>query len=401
MNIILFDSEARHQLLPFTHTRPVADIRCGIMTMRSRWELLLQCGSSTLTQPYLQQAFPPLPNDHNIYVNAAIFATQDLADVICRLRDEEALVQDEILIAARSRQAFSTPEELWTAAKSFVPVAYRSFFNSLDFVWEIFTRNGRAISDDFTLLTKGRQSQELPEYVTAIGKENIFIEPGAKVYPCIINASTGPVYIGREAEIMEGCMIRGPFSLNEHAVLKMGSKVYGPTTVGNGSKVGGEISNVVFFANSNKGHDGFLGNAVIGEWCNLGADTNCSNLKNNYDEVKIWNEHEQKSVRTGLQFCGLLMGDHSKCSINTMFNTGTVVGVSANIFGSGFPEKFVPSFSWGNGNEATTYKLEKAIDTANRMMARRNTELSAAEIAVLKHVFDNTEKQRTLIHANA
>ena len=401
MNTILFDSDVRHQLLPFTHTRPVADIRCGIITMRNRWELLLQSGSSTLTQQYLQQAFPLLPNDLNVYINAAIFATQDLADVITQLHKDEALVQNNILIAFKRDQAFLSPEELLATAKKYTQVTYRSFFNSLNFVWDIFTQNGRAISEDFALLTKGRQSQELPEYVTAIGRENIFIEPGARMYPCIINAGTGPVYIGKDAEVMEGSLIRGPFALNEHAVLKMGSKVYGPTTIGNNCKVGGEISNVVFLANSNKGHDGLLRNAVIGEWCNLGADTNCSNLKNNYDEVKIWNEHEQKSVRTGLQFCGLLMGDHSKCSINTMFNTGTVIGVSANIFGSGFPEKFVPSFSWGNGSEATTYKLEKAIDTANRMMARRNTGLSTAEIAVLKHIFDNTEKQRALIHADA
>lgn len=398
MNIILFDSEARHQLLPFTHTRPVADIRCGILTMRRRWEMLLHSGSSSLTQPYLQQAFPMLPNDVNVYINAAIFGTQDLADAITQLKEGEVLTQDHMLIAIKSSQAFLTTEELSSTAESYHQVPYRSFFNSLNFPWDIFTHNGQAISEDFALLTKGRQSQELPDYVTAIGKEHIFIEPGAKIYPCIINAITGPVYIGKDAEVMEGSMIRGPFALNEHAALKMGTKVYGPTTIGNGCKVGGELSNVVFFANSNKGHDGFLGNAVVGEWCNLGADTNCSNLKNNYDEVKVWSEHEQKSVKTGLQFCGLLMGDHSKCSINTMFNTGTVVGVSANIFGSDFPDKFVPSFTWGSGSEATTYKLEKAVDTANRMMARRNTTLSAAELAVLKHIFEHTEKQRNLIH---
>ncbi|RYZ22555.1 MAG: glucose-1-phosphate thymidylyltransferase, partial [Sphingobacteriales bacterium] len=254
------------------------------------------------------------------------------------------------------------------------------------------------IKDDFALLTKGRQSQLLPGYVTALHTENIFIEPGAKVYPCIINAEKGPVYIGKDAEIMEGCIIRGPFALGEHAVLKMGAKVYGATTLGPGCKVGGEISNVVFFANSNKGHDGFLGNAVIGEWCNLGADTNCSNLKNNYDEVKIWDEHEQKSVKTGLQFCGLLMGDHSKCGINTMFNTGTVAGVSCNIYGAGFPEKFIPSFSWGGPEGMVTYALDKALATANRMMIRRDKELTPAEVKVLQHIFAKTEQQRELMH---
>ena len=204
-------------------------------------------------------------------------------------------------------------------------------------------------------MTKGRISQTIPSFVTAISPENIFIEEGAILNPCILNASKGPIYIAENAEVMEGCMLRGPIALGKNAVLKMGAKVYGATTIGEGCKVGGEVSNVVFFANSNKGHDGFLGNAVIGEWCNLGADTNCSNLKNNYDTVKVWSEHENKLVSTGLQFCGLMMGDHSKSGINTMFNTGTVVGVSSNIFGSSFPDKFVPSFSWGAAEETTIY----------------------------------------------
>lgn len=401
MNIILFDSEVRNYLLPFTHTRPVADIRCGIMTMRERWQHYLKADTSSLTQPYLQDAFPANNTDSNIYVNAAIFANQQLADAVAALQHGEALFQENTLIALSTAAVLSSPEDLKNLAKDYTAIAYTSFLHQLTGVCDIFSQNARAIAEDFATLSAGKLSQELPGYVTAIGKENIFVEPGAHIYPCTINASTGPVYISADAEIMEGCLIRGPFAIGKHAALKMGAKVYGATTIGDGCKVGGEVSNVVFFANSNKGHDGFLGNAVIGEWCNLGADTNCSNLKNNYDEVKIWSEYENKSIKTGLQFCGLLMGDHSKSGINTMFNTGTVVGVSSNIYGAEFPEKFVPSFSWGNGSNMTTYRIDKAMDTANRMMGRRNKQLSNAELKILQHIYDNTEKQRSLIHISA
>src|SRR6185437_5208009 len=255
--------------------------------------------------------------------------------------------------------------------------------------------------DDFNTITKGRKSAAIPENVIVSGKENLFIEEGANIYAgCIINASTGPVYIGKEVEVLEGTMIRGPLAVCEHAVLKMGAKIYGATTIGPGCKTGGEINNAVFFANSNKSHDGYLGNAVIGEWCNLGADTNCSNLKNNYDEVKVWDEYKNKSVKTGLTFCGLMMGDHSKCGINTMFNTGTIVGVSCNIWGGGFPEKFVPSFSWGGSDGMTTYDFNRAIDTAQRMMARRNKTLNEQEKEMYRHIFEKTVPQRDLFANN-
>lgn len=396
MQFILFDGAARHHFLPFTHTRPVADIRCGILTLRERWELLLGTTTGTLTATYLQQAFPTRPDTDQVYINGALFATALLAEAIKNLHLEEALWQGEKLIAFRTAHTAEHKQETEFAA-SLTKVAFTDGVHQLEKVWDIFSGNERAIKEDFALITQGRQSQLLPDYVTALNRSNIFVEPGAKIYPCIINADAGPVYIGKDAEVMEGSIIRGSFALGEHAVLKMGAKVYGGTTIGPGCKVGGEISNVVFFANSNKGHDGFLGNAIIGEWCNLGADTNCSNLKNNYDEVKIWDEHEHKSVKTGLQFCGLIMGDHSKCGINTMFNTGTVAGVSCNIYGGGFPEKFIPSFSWGGSESMVTYALDKAINTANRMMIRRNKELSRAEIDVLHHIFDQTQKQRELM----
>jgi UDP-N-acetylglucosamine diphosphorylase/glucosamine-1-phosphate N-acetyltransferase len=398
MHIILFDDDSRNHLLPFTHTRPVADIRCGILSMRQRWESYLQTSTSTLTEEYLQPAFPLQFDTENTYVNASLFCTAELTQAITNLAPESALTQEGLLIACKTAEQALTAEDLQNVALQLPGVTFQGFIHRLQKVWDIFSLNGQVIKEDFQFLTKGRQSQELPAYVTAINPENIFVEPGANIYPCIINASAGPVYIGKDAEIMDGSIIRGPFALCEHATLKMGTKVYGSTTIGPDCKVGGEVSNVVFFANSNKGHDGFLGNAVIGEWCNLGADTNCSNLKNNYDEVKIWSEYQNKSVKTGLQFCGLLMGDHSKCGINTMFNTGTVAGVSCNIYGGGFPDKFIPSFSWGGSESMTTYQIEKAIDTANRMMIRRNKSLSHAEIEILHHIFEASKNQRELLH---
>jgi UDP-N-acetylglucosamine diphosphorylase/glucosamine-1-phosphate N-acetyltransferase len=399
MYYVLFDGAVRDQLLPFTHTRPVADIRCGIMTMRQRWEMLLQADTATLTQTHLRSLFPYEPGLPGTWVNGAVFGTKELADAIRQLPADTLLEQDGLVLAAHTAggQSFTADhveQELTILNKQ----SFSGKVLRLQQPWDIFSLNEQAIALDYALLTEGRSSQPLPDYVTVMGKEQVFVEPGAVIAPCIINAAKGPVYIGKDAEIMEGCMVRGPFALGEHAVLKMGAKVYGATTIGDGCKVGGEISNVVFFANSNKGHDGFLGNAVIGEWCNLGADTNCSNLKNNYDTVKVWSESKNQLESTGLQFCGLLMGDHSKCGINTMFNTGTVVGVSANIYGGDFPEKFVPSFSWGGSGGMTTYSFDKAMDTARRMMARRNLDLSEAAEAMYHHIFTGTAIQRTENH---
>jgi len=398
MQYILFDTDSRNQLLPFTHTRPTADIRCGILTARERWEMLLENTTATLTESYLQPAFPLITSDDNIYINGATVATTDLLAAIHNLKNNQALQQDNIVLAIRTSAELEYDTILSFAQQQCEQVNFSGLVTTINQVWDIFSKNEQVLRLDFELLTNNKTSALLPEYVTAIGKHNIFIEAGAKIFPCIINAEAGPVYIGKDAEIMEGAIIRGPFALGEHATLKMGAKVYGGTTIGPSCKVGGEISNVVFFANSNKGHDGFLGNAVIGEWCNLGADTNCSNLKNNYDEVKVWSEQQNKSVKTGLQFCGLLMGDHSKCGINTMFNTGTVAGVACNIYGGGFPPTFVPSFSWGGGDNMVTHRIEKALDTANRMMARRNKNLSQAEVAVLEYIFSKTEKQRALFN---
>ncbi len=397
MNYILFDTEARYSLLPFTHTRPVADIRCGIMTMRERWEKLLQTKTTTLTESFLQNVFPVDFGNDNLLVNGAVFATVDLVKEINALNGNEMLVGDDVVIAVRSSCSDISFENFNDSLKDLSTKNYSGAITALKNIWDIFSLNEQVIKQDFELLTKGRKSQPLPDNILVTGKENIFLEKGAKINAgCIVNATTGPVYLAKDAEILEGSMIRGALALGEHAVIKMGAKIYGATTIGEGCKIGGEISNVVFFANSNKGHDGYLGNAVIGEWCNLGADTNCSNLKNNYDFIKIWDEHNNKSIQTGLQFCGLMMGDHSKCGINTMFNTGTVVGVSANIFGGTFPEKFIPSFCWGGSEGLTTYDFNRALDTAKRMMVRRNKTLSEPEILMYQHIFSHTKSQRDI-----
>lgn len=392
MSLILFDDNARTRFFPFAHTRPLADIRCGILTMRARWEKYFETTeSSTLTHFSLAKAFPFQSTDDDIFVNGRVAATKGLTAAIKNLQPEQRLMSEHgLLIAFRTANASN---EILENTAVFAEIVYPLEVDILEEVWDIFSKNGRLIEQDFALLTNGRVAEKIPEYVTVIGAENIFIESNAKIAPCILNATEGPIYIGEDAEIMEGALVRGPFSLGVHAALKMGAKIYGGTTIGDGCKVGGEVNNAVFFNHSNKGHDGFIGNAVIGDWCNLGADTNCSNLKNNYDEVKIWSEAAGRLVSTGLQFCGLLMGDHSKCGINTMFNTGTVVGVSCNIFGAGFPEKFLPSFTWGGIQEQTVYRLDKAIETANRMMARRNMQLSDGEIAVFEYLFNQQQSK--------
>lgn len=395
MNYILFDDAAHYSLLPFTHTRPVADIRCGIYTMRQRWEYYLNTPTSTLAAGYLQEVFPLQAAAENTWINGAVFATEALTAAILALPAEAKLLSGDEIIAVRTNSQDISFDHFSDSANGLQTVLFEQAVRKLRQKWDIFSLNEQAIKDDFITITKDRTSAPIPEGVTVVARENIFLEPTAKVQPgTVINASAGAVYIGNNAEIMEGCLIRGPLALCDNAVLKMGAKVYTGCTIGPGSKVGGEISNVVFFANSNKGHDGFVGNAVIGEWCNLGADTNSSNLKNNYDVVKIWDEHLNKSIKTGLTFCGLLMGDHSKCGINTMFNTGTVVGISCNIYGGNFPEKFIPSFAWGGSEGGVTYKLDRAMDTARRMMARRNIELSAAEERMYQHIFEQTQKQR-------
>lgn len=384
MNIILFDDHLADQLLPFTYTRPVAELRVGILTMKEKWEQYLQNSASCLsyaTRDYLQAKFPLNSSQDSFYINAALFANKELLNAIQKLDTGWGLMHNDRIIAVRSDN-FDISNH---ASVEFT--SYEGNADFLNFPWEIFSKNDREIKADFALLTNGKKSQPLSNTNQVIGAEYVFVEQGAKVECAVINASAGPVYIAKNAEVMEGSLIRGPFALGENAVLKMGAKIYGATTIGPGCKVGGEVSNSVFIANSNKAHDGFVGNSVIGEWCNLGADTNTSNLKNNYSNVKVWSYKEQSMIDTGLLFCGLMMGDHSKCSINTMFNTGTVVGVSANIFGAGFPDKFVPSYTWGATDDSERFLLDKAIALAKTVMQRRGIEMSTADENILSEVY--------------
>ena len=389
MNYILFDGSVRNQLLPFTFTRPVADIRVGILTIREKWEHLLGFTTTTVTEDYLSEKYPFLELEKNILINASFLPSENLANIIKGLEENQAVFFEEEPIA------FFTTEGQEVDFETFDIIQYaHNDVLRIEHTWDIFSKNGEAIKRDFEMLTHGRKSQPIPEGVWTKNPQNIFIEEGAKIEFCTLNASEGPIYIGKDAEIMEGALVRGPFALCEHSTLKMGAKIYTNTTVGPHSKVGGEVNNSVIFGYSNKGHDGFLGNSVLGEWCNLGADTNTSNLKNNYAEVRLWDYETEGFARTGHQFCGLMMGDHSKCGINTMFNTGTVVGVSANIFGSGFPRNFVPSFSWGGSGGFTTYKTDKAFEVAKVVMGRRNIEFSEMDAKILEHVFEQTAKWR-------
>lgn len=388
MNYILFDGETRNRLLPFTFTRPVADVRIGILSIREKWEKWLNSTTSTITEDYLTEKWPMVEMEENIMVNAAFLPTAELVEQVKNLQAGEAIFHEEDVVAFFARENEDVVFEECT------PVELEGKPFRIAHTWDIFRMNGEAIQADFDLLTQDRKSQPLSSTNQIIAGENIFLEEGAKVECAILNASAGPIYIGANAEIMEGSIVRGPLALCEHATLKLGAKIYGPTTVGPHSKVGGEVNNSVIFGYSNKGHDGFLGNSVLGEWCNIGADSNTSNLKNNYAEVRLWDYASEGFARTGLQFCGLMMADHSKCGINTMFNTGTVVGVSANIFGAGFPRNFIPSFSWGGSGGMTTYKTAKAFEVAEKVMARRDIEFSEEDKAILEHVFEETAQWR-------
>lgn len=389
MNYILFDGPSRNKLLPFTYTRPVADIRVGIMTIREKWESYLECTTTTVTEDYLSEKFPMVEMENNVMINASFLPTQELVEMIKNLEENQAIFNDEDVIAFFAKES---QEEI--DFDTYEAFEYQENVVKIENTWDIFSKNGLAIVNDFEILTKNRRSQPIPSTVNTIAAENIFIEEGAKLEFVTLNASSGPIYIGRDSEIMEGSIIRGPFALCTGSTVKLGAKIYGPTTVGPFSKVGGEVNNSVLFGYSNKGHDGFLGNSVLGEWCNLGADTNNSNLKNNYAEVRLWDYETERFAKTGLQFCGLMMGDHSKCGINTMFNTGTVVGVSSNIFGSGFPRNFVPSFSWGGSNGFTSYMTTKAFEVAKVVMARRDVEFTDQDADILTHVFEESKKYR-------
>jgi hypothetical protein len=389
MNYILFDGPARTALLPFTYTRPVADIRIGILTIREKWEKYLGSTTTTLTEEYLSDKYPMVELEENVMINASYLPNENLVEIISNLKTNQAVFKDDAVIAF-----FTNDSQEEVDFDQYEIIDFTGDCLTVEHTWDIFAKNDAAIREDFVLLTEGRSSQPIPKSVNVISPSTIFVEEGAKMEFVTLNASTGPIYIGRNAEIMEGSVIRGPFALCEEAQVKLATKVYGATTVGPHCRIGGEINNSVLFGYSNKGHDGFLGNSVLGEWCNIGADSNNSNLKNNYEEVKLWSFETESFAKTGLQFCGLMMGDHSKCGINTMFNTGTVVGVSANIFGSGFPRNFVPSYSWGGASGFVTYQTHKAFEVAKIAMDRRHVAFTDQDKAILEHVFEVSKKWR-------
>ncbi len=396
MNYILFDdSIVRTNLLPLTFMRPIADIRVGILTIREKWEMHLDAKTSTLTEAYLSKKFGIIRENENILINASVCPTKEIVEAILNLKPYQTVVYQDTIIALHV-MAEDLDKLGDASAEGIEEISIMNQPLRIGHTWDVFSKNGVAILEDFELLTNGRKSQKLSSTNRVIGEGNVFVEKGAKAECAVFNTNAGPIYIGRNAEVMEGAIIRGPFALCEGAQVKMSAKIYGPTTVGPYSRVGGEINNSVLFGYSNKAHDGFLGHSVIAEWCNLGADTNTSNLKNTYDIVRIWSYGKQTFVSTSQQFCGLIMGDHSKCGINTMFNTGTVVGVNANVFGPGFQRNFIPSFTWGGTSGHTNYDLKKAIEVAELVYARRHKTFDEIEKDLLASVYNLTLKNKYL-----
>jgi UDP-N-acetylglucosamine diphosphorylase/glucosamine-1-phosphate N-acetyltransferase len=390
MRYLLFDDKDRNNLLPLSYTRPIGEFRIGILTLNEKWQKRMPEKAEFagyITESYLQTKYPCDIQEDQWWVNSSVCPTDELVKDILALQMNESLFDStKTLIAFRSAD--------FKAVIDCHMIFTEHEFTHIVSITDIFSKNGIELQLDYDLLTHGRTSQHIHPSNKVLGAEQIFIEEGAEVQCAIINARHGPVYIGRNAKVLEGSIIRGPFALCAHAQINLGAKIYGPTTIGPHSKVGGELNNVVIFGYTNKGHDGFLGNSVLGEWCNIGAGSNNSNLKNNYAIVRLWNYPSNRFTSTELLFCGLIMGDHSKCGINTMFNTGTVVGVSANIFGAGFPRNFIPSFSWGGPQGQSIYQMSKAFEVAEKVMQRRGLVLNEVEKSILTKVFELSDDLR-------
>jgi len=409
MNYILFDDEERDNFLPLTFTNTVADLLIGMFTNRERWEILLGSDTSSITDESLHGKFPVIIAENNTLINSRLLPNRNMVDEINALKEGEQIVKDDTILALRigggelkSILDLVKGGELYTFHEHFtegdISVSKSDTEAKLmEQIWDIFLLNGEVMISDLDLLEKSEFNNRSGEANQYIGSD-VFIHKNATVNGAIFNTKVGPVIIDDGAEVMEGSILRGPIYIGKNAVVKMGAKIYGPTSVGAYSKVGGEVNNSVINAFSNKGHDGFIGNTVIGYWCNLGADTNTSNLKNDYSIVKLWNYNKESFVRSGLQFLGLVMGDHSKCGINTMFNTGTVVGVSCNVYGADFQPNLIPSFSWGKPGAFTTYQFDKAMQVAEKVMERRKKTLDDTEKSLLKEVFDKSESLRKKFH---
>lgn len=388
MMINLFDDNAWQTLRPLTFTRPVADLRIGILTIAEKWAKYLNAEFGFQTQDYLKVKYPAI--SAQLLINGSICPNENLLTAIVGLKQNEVLIKQDLVIA----YAISEKEVGYELAKNeFKHIQFDSDLTHIQFPEDIFKNNHTELVLDFALLTKGRTSAKLSNTNTFIGNE-FFAEEGASAECCTFNSKAGPIYLGKNAQVWEGSHIRGSFALCDNSQVKMGAKIYGQTTIGPYSRVGGEINNAVIWGYSSKGHDGYLGNAVMGQWCNIGADSNNSNLKNNYAEVRLWDYGQQSFRKTGLQFCGLIMADHAKCAINTMFNTGTVAGVSANIFGSGFPRNFIPDFAWGGAHGFEVYGLNKMLVTAKLVLERRNMDLNQTEVDILTEIFERTKEFR-------
>ncbi|MDJ1483412.1 GlmU family protein [Cytophagaceae bacterium YF14B1] len=395
MNYILFDDPLVHgALLPLTFTRPISHIRLGIVTIAEKWLHFLQGGISYLTEDFLQKKYISVWDEDNLLINGSLCPDQNLVKAIGKLAHGESLQCGNVLIALRIPYTLKDSKDIIAAAGNTTVHPYTGTLTQVRQLSDIFLLNGSQIRADYAWLTEGRISREITDPHTIMyNPSHIFLEEGAKTKACILNAENGPIYIGKDADIQEGSIIRGPFAIGESSIVALGAKMRGEITIGPHCKIGGEVSNSILFGFSNKGHDGYLGNSILGEWCNLGADTNTSNLKNDYGIVKQWSYVENDFMDTGRQFVGLVMGDHSKAGINTMFNTGTVVGVSANIFGGNFPPKHVPSFTWGGAEGLDIYRLDRALDVAQRVLERKALQLTPEDREILTYVFYATHEK--------
>lgn len=396
MNIILFDDEYRDDLLPLVFTRPVGHLTIGADTISDKWADMLGGQVSFITQDYLSDKFETIIKSDNYLINGSVIPDEQLCKLIQDLEVNEALLQGDDMIAARmgeeqfdkllSDQDIDPLDGLDISDQEIIRIRH---------TWDLVKYNPQVIRQDFDRKTKGRTGETIPAGTHVIGNvKDIFIEDGAEVYASCLNTTDGPIYIAKDTLIMEGSLLKGPLTIGEGSMVKMGAKIYGGTSIGQKCKAGGEIGKSLIYNYSNKGHEGYLGNSVIGEWCNLGADTNVSNLKNNYDEVKLWNYGEESFVKTGEQFLGTIMGDHSKCGISTMFNTGTVVGVCANIFGAGYQPNLIASFSWGGKGSMKTYQINKAFETMTAVLERRAEQLTDTDRELYMHIFKESEANR-------
>lgn len=390
MAIVLFDNTERNKLFPLTRTQAIADLYLGMFTQKLRWELLTGMDILISTAQYLQPLYPEIPEGIHLWVDASVIADSFLAEQVLALEEGDMLRDENSLVAGKfsSRDAaamFQGPAHL-TAN-----VFFLSSVRRLTYCWEMFQWNDWMIREDFKLLCRTKTSGPLPSTVRVVCPENVFIGEGSSLEFASINAATGPVYIGPNATVMEGAMIRGPFAMCEHAAVKMGAKIYGATTLGPGTTAGGEIKNSLLQPFSSKAHDGYLGDSVIGRWCNLGAGTSNSNLKNTGTPVKMFAETSGELVGVGIK-CGMILGDYSRLAINSSVNTGSQIGACCNVFGEGLLPKLIPDFSWG-GTKVVTYEFEQAIRDIQNWKRFRQQELTAAETAVLKYIFDNQSTQ--------